>query len=73
MRQLHKSLPALLIAAFLIASPSLGHAQGCTQCRDNAASTSPETRRAYRHAILLLTVTAAGIFIAGTTLIRRHR
>ncbi|WP_130417857.1 copper resistance protein CopC [Edaphobacter modestus] len=61
-----------LTAGLLLAAP---HAcgQGCAQCRDNAASTPPATRRAYRHAILLLTVTASGIFLSGVTLLRRSR
>jgi hypothetical protein len=62
----------ILLAALSVTSAS-AHAQGCAQCRDNAAATSPLTQRAYRHAIILLTVTA-GIFFVGTlTLARRHR
>jgi hypothetical protein len=61
----------ILIAAFSIASTS-AHAQGCSQCRDNAAATSPATQRAYRHAIILLTVTA-GAFFVGTLTLFRHR
>jgi hypothetical protein len=60
----------LLFTALLAPAPV--HAQGCTQCRDNAAGTPPATQRAYRHAILLLTLTAGGLFIATVTLLRRH-
>ena len=56
--------------ALALGSPALG--QGCTQCRDNAAAAPPETRRAYRHAILLLATSAAGIFVATATLLRRR-
>ena len=61
----------LTFGLLLTAPPARG--QGCAQCRDNTASTPPATRRAYRHAILLLTVTASGIFLSGVTLLRRSR
>ena len=63
------SIP-LLLALATTAIPAL--AQGCTQCKDNAAATPPATQRAYRHAILLLTFTAAGIFAASVTLLRKN-
>jgi hypothetical protein len=62
-------LSALFFFAFLV--PSL-HAQGCAQCRDNTAATPPATQRAYRHAIILMTVTAGGIFIATLALFKRR-
>ncbi len=62
---------SLLLLILLLPSPA--HAQGCTQCRDNAAATPPATQRAYRHAILLLTVTAAGLFLGTVTLLRRNQ
>ena len=52
---------------------SLAFSQGCTQCRDNTAATPPATRRAYRHAIILMTVTGGGLFIASVALLRRNR
>ena len=63
--------PALLLAA-AIAFSSPAHAQGCAQCRDNAAGTPPTTQRAYRNAIILLTLTASGLFITTVTLLRRR-
>jgi hypothetical protein len=60
-----------LLLATIALAPSLSHAQGCTQCRDNAASTPPATRRAYRNAIALLTITATGIFTGAVFLLRR--
>jgi hypothetical protein len=63
---------ALLLAAASLMSAQL-YAQGCTQCRDNTAGTSPATQRAYRHAIALLAVTATGIFAGAVTLMRRSR
>ena len=62
-------LAILLTAVTLTATPL--HAQGCTQCRDNTAATPPATRRAYRKAIALLTITATSIFTASVLLIRR--
>ena len=61
----------ILIAAFGIASAS-AHAQGCAQCRDSATATPPSTQRAYRHAIVLLTVTASVFFIGTLTLFKRR-
>jgi hypothetical protein len=62
----------ILLATVLTAAPS-GHAQGCTQCLDSTAATSPKTQAAYRHAIIFLTVTAAGLFISTLALFKRHR
>jgi len=62
----------LAAATLVIASASAPlHAQGCSQCRDNAAATPPATRRAYRNAIALLTITATGIFTGAVFLLRR--
>ena len=60
----------LLAAAFAFSEPA--HAQGCAQCRDNAAGTPPATQRAYRNAIILLTLTASGLFVTTVTLLRRR-
>ncbi|MDE1175560.1 MAG: copper resistance protein CopC [Edaphobacter sp.] len=65
--------PALLLVLCSVCSPSPLRAQGCSQCRDNTASTSPATQRGYRHAILLLTVTASGIFTGAVLMMRRSR
>jgi hypothetical protein len=48
-------------------------AQGCTQCQDNTAATPPKTQAAYRHAIILLTLTAGGLFVGTVALFKRHR
>jgi hypothetical protein len=61
---------AALFAGALTLSPRL-HAQGCTQCQDNTAATPPRTQAAYRHAIILLTVTAGGLFAGTLFLFRR--
>jgi hypothetical protein len=63
--------PALLLATALAFSEP-AHAQGCAQCRDNAAGTPPATQRAYRNAIILLTLTASGHFVTTVTLLRRR-
>jgi hypothetical protein len=62
---------ALLTTLFAIPSPI--HAQGCAQCQDNTAATPPKTQAAYRHAIILMTVTAGGLFAGTLFLFRRSR
>jgi hypothetical protein len=73
-RRLHPLfvLAPLLVALFLLWPSSL-RAQGCTQCLDNTAATPPKTQAAYRHAILLLTLTAGGLFVTTLALFKRHR
>jgi hypothetical protein len=61
---------ALLLCALI---PIPLHAQGCTQCLDNTAATPPKTQAAYRHAILLLTLTAGGLFVTTLALFKRPR
>jgi len=61
-----------LILLLTVAS-ALARAQGCTQCRDNTAATPPATQRAYRHAIILLTVTAGVFFIGTVAILKRQR
>ena len=62
----------ILLATVLTIAPS-AHAQGCAQCLDNTAATSPKTQAAYRHAIILLASAGATLFIVGTFLLRRQR
>jgi hypothetical protein len=64
---------AIIVLAALALSPTSAHAQGCTQCLDNTAATPPATQRAYRHAIILLTLTAGGLFVTTLYLFKRHR
>jgi hypothetical protein len=71
MRSLHLWRIAMLTIMLTIA-PS-ARPQGCTQCLDNTAATPPATQRAYRHAIVLLTVTAGGLFATTLALFRRNR
>jgi hypothetical protein len=61
-----------LITAILAVAPA-AHPQGCTQCLDNTASTPPATQRAYRRAIILLTLTAGGLFASTLVIFKRHR
>ncbi len=63
----------VLLAITLAITPQTAHAQGCTQCLDNTAATPPATQRAYRHAIILLTLTAAGLFTTTLIVFKRHR
>jgi hypothetical protein len=65
-------LVALLLAIAPFAWPPPAHAQGCTECRDNTAATPPATRRAYRHAIILMAVAASGIFLGTVVLLKRQ-
>lgn len=62
----------ILLATVLAVAPAV-HAQGCAQCLDTTAATSPKTQAAYRHAIIFLTVTAAGLFVSTLALFKRHR
>ena len=69
MKRLHQ---AVLLAAILMAAPA-AHPQGCAQCRDNTAATPPATQRAYRHAIILLALTASGLFLTTLVILKRQR
>jgi hypothetical protein len=60
-----------LVAAVLAIAP-FAHTQGCTQCRDNTAATSPATQAAYRHAIILMALTASGIFLGTLAMLKRQ-
>lgn len=65
-------LLTVTVAALLtLAAPA--RAQGCALCRDNAAATPPSTQAGYRHAIVLLAVTACSIFSGTVFLLKRQR
>jgi hypothetical protein len=68
-----RPLTIIIVFAALLLTPTSAHPQGCTQCQDNTAATPPATQRAYRHAIILLTLTAGGLFVATLALFKRHR
>ena len=63
----------VLLAITLAITPQTAHPPGCTQSQDNTAATPPATQRAYRHAIILLTLTAAGLFTTTLIVFKRHR
>jgi hypothetical protein len=71
------SLPRLavcliaLAALLTLAEPA--SAQGCALCRDNTASTPPQTQAAYRHGIELLATTASVLFAGTIFLLKRPR
>jgi hypothetical protein len=67
----HFTQIALLTTLFAIPIPS--HAQGCAQCQDNTAATPPRTQAAYRHAIVLMTLTAGSLFVGTLFLFRKSR
>jgi hypothetical protein len=52
---------------------SAAYGQGCSQCRDSTAATPPATQRAYRRAIMLMTLTGSGVFVATVWMLRRLR
>jgi len=60
-----------MLAAFLVTLPA--HAQGCTQCQDNTAATPSKTQAAYRHAIVLMTVSAGSLFLGTLLVFKRNR
>jgi hypothetical protein len=62
----------LAVATFLMLSAKNLLAQGCAQCRDNAAATPPQTQAAYRHAIILLILVAGTIFLSTLYLLKKH-
>jgi hypothetical protein len=68
-----KILFACALFAASLASPLPALSQGCTQCQDNTSATPPKTQAAYRHAIILLTATASGVFLGSLFLFKRHR
>ena len=63
--------PVIVFTALTLGPPPT-HAQGCTQCLDNTAATPPATQRAYRRAIILLTLTAGGLFVTTLALFKRR-
>jgi hypothetical protein len=62
---------ALLLSPLLLTPPL--HAQGCSQCRDNTAATPPATQAAYRHAILMMVITAGSLFLTTVIILKRQR
>jgi hypothetical protein len=60
----------MIAAALLTGRPA--HAQGCAQCQDNTAATTPATQRAYRRAIFLMTGAGATLFLTTLFLFKRN-
>lgn len=56
----------------MLAAGSNASAQGCAQCRDNTAATSPATQRAYVHAIEGMSGAATLLFIGVLVVFRRN-
>ncbi len=71
MRLRSAAFALVLTAGLLLPVPV--HAQGCTQCLDNTAATSPATQRAYRHAIYLMAGAATIFFVTTVALLRKKR
>lgn len=68
----HRIFFAGILLAIAVLCPISARAQGCVQCRDNTAATSPATQRAYRHAIEMMIVAAGGIFVVTLFLLKRN-
>ena len=66
-----KRIRYLLILAALLAVSSLGHAQGCSLCRDTTAGSAPRVRQGLRRAILVLGVPAGAVFL-GILIVARN-
>ncbi len=54
-------LPTVLVSILLL-SPQLGHAQGCSMCRDTTAGSAPQARAGLRRAIPFLGIPAVTLF-----------
>ena len=48
-------------------------AQGCAQCKDNAAALPASAQAGYRQAIFLLMMAGGGLFVGTLLILRRHR
>jgi len=57
----------MLFIGVLALAATHAHAQGCSQCRDNVAQSSPATQQAYRRSIYLLG--GAALFFCGLTVV----
>ena len=68
-----RGLVLVLVAAAALLFPVPMQAQGCAQCRDNTAATSPATQRAYRPAIILIAGTASVFFLVTVALLRKKQ
>jgi hypothetical protein len=72
MRAPRPSNAAVLLMAAALLSAIPAQAQGCAQCRDTTAATTPATQRAYRRAILLMTGAGAALFLTTLALFKRN-
>jgi hypothetical protein len=52
---------------------SVAYGQGCSQCRDSTAAAPVATQRAYRRAIVLMTLAGSGVFVGTVWIVRRQR
>lgn len=55
----------LLFCALMLAATTGAYAQGCSQCRDDVAQSSPAMQQGFRHSIYLLG--GAALFFCGVT------
>ena len=63
----------LVILFALTLTAAFVRAQGCAQCQDNTAATPPRVQASYRHAIVLMTIPAAALFLGTLILFKRYR
>ena len=62
---------AIAALALALSAVPVAFAQGCSLCRDTAAGSSPQMRKALRRAIPMLGVPATGIFLGILVIARR--
>jgi hypothetical protein len=51
----------------------MAYGQGCSQCRDSTAAAPVATQRAYRRAIIMMTLAGSGVFLGTVWMVRRQR
>jgi hypothetical protein len=72
-RAFKKTMMAIYLFALLAIVTPLSQAQGCAQCQDNTAATPPRVQASYRHAIILMTIPAAALFLGTLIVFKRYR
>jgi hypothetical protein len=61
------------LAGMLMIGTAVAYGQGCSQCRDSTAAAPVATQRAYRRAIVMMTLTGSGVFVATVWMLKRLR
>ena len=61
------------LVGVLLMGATAAYGQGCAQCRDSTAAAPPATQRAYRRAIVMMTLAGSGVFLGTVWMVRRQR